>query len=281
MTPFICETCGTQFAPSAEPPSRCPVCDDERQYVGPGGQRWTTLQSLRAGHANVVRACEPGLFSIRTEPSFAIGQRAFLLVTPAGNLLWDCVALLDEATETFVRGLGGLAAIAISHPHYYTTMAEWAEAFDAPVLLHEADRQWVMRPSARIRFWPGEQLGIADGLTLVRCGGHFAGGTALHWAAGASGAGALLPGDVLQVVQDRRHVSFMRSYPNLIPLSAGSVRRIVEAVSPLPFETVYGAFAGRTIARDGKAAVIRSAERYIRAVSGEGPADAERAGGAP
>jgi glyoxylase-like metal-dependent hydrolase (beta-lactamase superfamily II) len=157
-------------------------------------------------------------------------------------------------------------AIAISHPHYYTTMVEWSRAFgDAPVYLHAADRQWVMRPDPCVRFWEGETLDLGDGLTLVRCGGHYAGGTVLHWPGGAAGDGVLLPGDVIQVVPDRRWVSFMYSYPNLVPLPAGTVRRMVEAVRPFPFRRIYGAF-GMTVAEDGHWAVIRSAERYCRAL---------------
>ena len=45
----------------------------------------------------------------------------------------------------------------------------------------------------------------------------------LHWAGGADGRGALLSGDIVQVVPDRRYVSFMYSYPNLIPLPAAAV----------------------------------------------------------
>ncbi len=110
-----------------------------------------------------------------------------------------------------MRDRGGLAAIAISHPHYYTMMVEWSHAFGAPVRLHAADRAWVMRPDAAIEFWDGEQHELMAGVTLLRLGGHFAGGTVLHWAGGDGGRGALLSGDIVQVVADRRWVSFMRS----------------------------------------------------------------------
>ncbi len=153
-------------------------------------------------------------------PAFAINQRAFLLLTPQGNILWDCIALLDPATEALVRGLGGLSAIAISHPHYYTTMQDWAAAFDAPVHLHAADRDWVMRAAPSIRFWEGETLEIAPAVTLIRAGGHFAGGTVLHWAGTSDSAGALLAGDIVQVTPGARCVSFMWSYPNMLPLPA-------------------------------------------------------------
>ena len=180
--------------------------------------------------------------------------------TTNGNVLWDCVPLLDPALVEMVKALGGVSAIAISHPHYYTSMVEWSRAFGGvPIYLHAADRQWVMRPDQAIVFWDGETKPLGDGLTLVRCGGHFEGGTVLHWAGGADGKGALLTGDIIQVVADRKHVSFMYSYPNYIPLSAAAVERIVRAVEPFEYERVYGAFWDTVIEQDGKAAVSRSA----------------------
>jgi hypothetical protein len=266
MPNYMCATCGTQFAESAAPPPRCPICEDERQYVGYAGQRWTTLAELQEGYHNMIRTVEPNLTGIGTQPSFAIGQRALLVQTPPGNLLWDCISLIDEPTVAAVRALGGVRAIAISHPHYYSSLVEWSRAFDAPIYLHAADRAHVMRPDGAIRFWEGETLELWEGLELIRCGGHFAGGTVAHWAAGAEGRGALLSGDIIQVVQDRRYVSFMYSYPNLIPLPAREVRRIVAAVAPYPFERIYGAWWDRVVAQDAKAAVERSAQRYIAAI---------------
>ena len=262
MPNYVCVTCGIQFAESAEPPTRCPICDDERQYVGWDGQRWTTLEELRREHRAEIREEQAGLVGIGCEPSFAIGQRALLVEASGGNVLWDCISLLDDEIGAFVESAGGLAAIAISHPHYYSSMVEWGKAFDAPVLLHAADREWVMRPDDAIELWEGETRELGPGLTLVRCGGHFAGGTVLHWAAG----NALLSGDIVQVVQDRRWVSFMYSYPNLIPLPASEIRRIVAALEPYDFDRIYGAWWGRVVAEDGKAAVTRSAERYLRAI---------------
>jgi DNA-directed RNA polymerase subunit RPC12/RpoP len=52
MPAFICTACGAQFAPSEAPPARCPICEDERQYVPPRGQTWTTLPALAAAHFN-------------------------------------------------------------------------------------------------------------------------------------------------------------------------------------------------------------------------------------
>ena len=264
MENFVCVQCGTQFGETAEAPSHCPICEDERQYVGPGGQSWTTLKRLRTDHRNRLEEEAPRLLGIGTEPEFAIGQRALLLQLPGGNLLWDCITLIDNQTATEVDAHGGIRAIAVSHPHYYSTMVEWAERFDAQIFLHAADREWVMRKSRRIQFWEGTILSLWDDLTLINCGGHFEGGTVLHWPAGADGRGALLSGDIIQVVQDRRYVSFMRSYPNLIPLGSKAIHRILETIKPFAFEQIYGAWWKANVLVDAKAAVARSAERYLR-----------------
>jgi glyoxylase-like metal-dependent hydrolase (beta-lactamase superfamily II) len=263
----ICSTCGAQFPDTLAPPSTCAICLDERQYVGLEGQHWTTLDELRLQHKTKIEAEEPSLSSFWIEPRFAIGQRAFLLQNPAGAVLWDCISLLDDAALDFIRRSGGLSAIAISHPHYYTCMVEWSRAFgNIPIYLHKDDARWVMRPDPCIEFWEGETKILPGGLILIRCGGHFDGGTVLHWPSGAGGSGALLTGDIIQVVPDRRFVSFMYSYPNYIPLGAAAVRRIVNAVEPLPFDRIYGAFPGLTVTAGARAALKRSAERYLKAI---------------
>lgn len=268
MTKYICATCGTQYPDSATPPAHCPICEDERQYIGANGQQWTTLAELQQSRHNTIKNVEPDLTGIGSEPRFAIGQRALLVQTAQGNLLWDCITLIDDATIEAVQALGGIAAIAISHPHYYSCMVEWSHAFDkAPIYLHAADREHVMRPDPVIQFWDKETMPLLDGLTLIRCGGHFEGGAVAHWSQGAEGRGALLTGDILQVVQDRRYVSFMRSYPNLIPLPASKVRQVVDAVEPYVFDRIYGAWWETVIPTNAKAGVHYSAERYIRAIS--------------
>ena len=262
-TPFYCMTCGAQYPPRAEPPDGCAICLDERQYVGPDGQRWTTLEALRAGHGARIEEVEPGLLGIGIDPGFAIGQRALRVE----RMLWDCIPLVDDEIAAAVESRGGLDTIAISHPHYYTGMVEWAERFDARVLLHEADREWVMRPSSRIEHWSGERLRVSDTLELVRLGGHFAGGTVCVWSDGADGRGVMLSGDIVQVVADRDWVSFMWSYPNLIPLPAAEVERIATVVDTLEFDRVYGAWWPTIVAADAKAKVGRSAARYVDAVT--------------
>jgi hypothetical protein len=270
MPAYICSTCAAQFPPSDQPPKECPICTDERQFVPPSGQGWTTLDAVGKKHTNQWRQYEPGLIGIGTVPQFCIGQRALLVRTPQGNILWDCITLLDDVTVAIINGLGGLAGIAISHPHYYTTMAEWADAFDAPIHLHADDRQWVTRGHNKIEFWTGDTKKLADGLTLIHAGGHFAGGTVAHWAPGAGGKGALLTGDIVMVIPDRRYVSFMRSYPNLIPLSAPSVERLGRMLEPFEYDAIYGAFMDRNVLKGAKDAVRKSVARYAQAVSGDG-----------
>jgi hypothetical protein len=265
----ICMTCGNQFAPGLPPPALCPICDEYRQYIPPGGQAWTDLAAMARQHRNSYRQYEPDLTGIGTEPHFAIGQRALLIRTPQGNILWDCLSFFDEATAAIIKGLGGLAAIAASHPHFYGSMVEWSHAFgNVPIHLHEADREWVMRPDPAVRFWHGERREIADGVTLINTGGHFEGGTVLHWRDGAAGEGALLTGDIITVVMDRRWVTFMRSYPNYIPLPAGRVRRIAAMLEDVPFARIYGGWWDSVVAEDGAGAVWRSAARYIEALTG-------------
>lgn len=262
-TAFICETCGTQFAATEQPPAACPICEDERQYLRESGQTWTTPERLARGHKAVLKE-EHGLLGIGCTPDFAIGQRALLLPTPAGNILWDCIAFLDPALIRVIRALGGLSAIAISHPHYYTTMLDWSRAFGGiPIHLHAGDREWVMRPGPEIAFWDGETQPIAPGVTLIRAGGHFTGGTVLHAADAAGGRGALLVGDILQVVADRRHLGFMRSYPNHIPLGEAAVRRIGQVLEPWRFDAIYGAFWGRVLPQGGRQALATSVARHI------------------
>lgn len=274
----ICLTCGVQYDETHVDRDLCRICADERQYVGWGGQRWTTMAELRRqGHRTVVRREEPAdnghadpvgedaaIRGVGTEPSTAIGQRALLVPGEGGNVLWDSTSYVDDESVATVREHGGIAAIAVSHPHFYGAMVSWSEAFDGvPIYVHEADRQWVCR-DGNIRFWRGDTLEILPGRTLVNCGVHFDGGTVLHWAEGADGHGALCTGDIVTVVMDRRWVSFMYSYPNLIPEHPDTITRAVDLLRPLRFDSIYGGWWGRVVAHDGKEALLRSAQRYLK-----------------
>ena len=267
MDYFICVTCGVQHEETGAPPEHCPICEDERQYIGHKGQHWTTLPEMQKEYHTRIEEVDPNITGIGTVPGFAIGQRALLVQTPNGNVLWDCVSLLDDATLEAIRSLGGISAIAVSHPHTVGSLVEYSRAFDnAPIYWHADNREWVMRSDSAYTFWEGETHSLFDGLTLIRCGGHFPGSTVLHWSGAAEGRGALLTGDTMQVAQDRHYVSFMYSYPNMIPLNAGRVEQIVEAVEPFAFDRIYGGWWDDLVASDAKAAVERSAERYIRAI---------------
>lgn len=262
MDAFICTTCGTQYEPSATPPAACIICEEERQFVLPSGQSWTTLKRLERSHMPTFRD-EAGLTAIGIMPAFGINQRALLVPTDQGYVLWDCVSLLSDVMVDLIKGLGGLRAIAISHPHYYTTMVDWGRAFDVPVYLHEADREWIMRKDDCLTLWSGDTREIADGMTLVRLGGHYDGGTIMHWSQGAGGRGALLSGDILQVVADRKHLGFMRSYPNFIPHGAAAVRKIADRVAPYSYDAIYGAFWNAVIPAGAKEAMDKSVARHL------------------
>ena len=267
MPAFICTACGTQYPQSATPPAQCTICEEERQYVLPSGQSWTTLEALAQSHMNSLREYEPGVMGIGA--GFAIGQRALLVQTSGGTVLWDCVATLNPATVTAIKALGGIKAMAISHPHFYTTMGEWSRAFgDAPIYLNAADKDWIMNPNPAVTLWQGDTLKLWDGVTLVRCGGHFPGGTVMHWAGGAGGRGVVCAGDILTVATDRKWLSFMRSYPNFIPLSAREVEHIGQALAPFSFDVIYGHYFDRVIAKDAKQVLEKSVARYVAAING-------------
>ena len=267
MENYICMTCGVQYGETDAPPEHCRICEDDRQYIGFKGQRWTTITEMQKEFHNRVEDVDPNITGIGTTPGFAIGQRALLVQTPNGNVLWDCVSLLDDATVDAIRARGGISAIAVSHPHTVGSLVEFSHAFgNVPIYWHIDNHEWVMRPDPAFVLWEGETCQLFEGLTLVRCGGHFPGSDVLYWSAGAEGGGALLTGDTMQVAQDRRYVSFMYSYPNMIPLNAKAVRRIVESVEPYDFDRLYGGWWDLIMRSDAKAAVKRSGDRYIKAI---------------
>jgi hypothetical protein len=269
MAVWVCAVCGNHYPDAGGPPASCVICEDERQWVPPTGQRWTTLADARAaGHTSDVREVEPGLLGIGATPQFAIGQRSLLVRTDAGNVLWDPSGFLDDAAVEAVRDAGGLRAITASHPHFYGAIVAWSEAFDAEILLPEVDRRWLTRPSQAVRTWSGS-LAVLPGVTLVQCGGHFPGSAVLHWSAGAGGAGVLLTGDTIFVTPGEDRASFLWSAPNRLPLPERDVRRVVDAVRPYPFDRAYGGWWEPALRADAKRIVERSAERYIQFLRGE------------
>jgi hypothetical protein len=263
---WICETCGVEHA---EAVGVCPICADERQWVPADGQKWATLEELaQSGRRVHIAELEPDLFGITVEPKVGIGQQAHLVRTRAGNLLWDPVGYLDDEAVNRLGELGEVTAIAASHPHMFGVQVEWSKALGGvPVLVSEADVEWVQRPDPAIRTWSG-RCEVARDLTLHQVGGHFRGSSVVHWRAGAGGRGVLLVSDTIHANPDRATVTFLRSYPNRIPLSPAVVQRITRAVTQFPFDRLYDNF-GRTIEADAATAVTRSAERYSRWVQGD------------
>ncbi|MFF8345806.1 MULTISPECIES: MBL fold metallo-hydrolase [Cellulosimicrobium] len=263
---WICRTCAVEHA---ERPAVCAICADERQWVPATGQAWTTLAELAAaGERLVLEELEPDLFGLTSEPSVGIGQQAKVVRTPAGTLLWDPPGYVDDAAVEQVRALGPVVAIAASHPHMFGVQVEWSRALgDVPVLVAEADAHWVARPDRVVETWTGERE-VLPGVVLSQPGGHFPGSAVVHWAAGADGRGVLLSGDTIFANPDRTSVSFMRSYPNRIPLSAAVVLRVAERVARRPFERLYNNFEG-VIPADARAVVLRSAQRHAAWVRGD------------
>jgi hypothetical protein len=237
--------------------------------VPAGGQAWTSLRELReAGHRIQIEELERDLYGLRVEPSVGIGQQAHLVVTPHGSVLWDVPPFIDRPAVDRIHAHGPVLAIVASHPHMFGVQSAWSHALEqAPILVCEPLLQWVQRPDAAILGWRGSYE-LAPGLVLHELGGHFTGSSVLHWDAGADGHGVLLSSDTIHGNPDGNTVTFMRSYPNRIPLSVAVVQRLADGVAELAFERLYDNF-GRGPKRDAAAAVQRSAERYGGWVSGE------------
>ncbi|GAA3570141.1 MBL fold metallo-hydrolase [Microlunatus spumicola] len=267
MTVWICRTCAVEQPDTAEPASACAICSDDRQYVCPSGQRWTSLPELAAeGHHGTLAEVEPGLLGVTVTPGVGIGQRALLVRTPAGNLLWDPTGYVDDDLVAAVRAVGGVAAVASSHPHMFGAQVTWGEQLDAPVWVQAADRGWVQRDDPRIRTWEAA-FEVLPGVTLHRIGGHFPGSAVAHLV-GADGRNVLLTGDTVAGTPDEHWVSFMRSFPNKVPLSAAVVRRVADRVVALDPDRLYDNFGGQVLA-DARTWVARSADRYVAWVSGD------------
>jgi hypothetical protein len=247
----------------------CAICADERQWVPADGQRWTTLDEMAdAGCRTELAELEPDLWAIRSEPGAGIGQHSKLLRTDAGCVLFDPLGFLDEAGVQGILELGPVVAVLASHPHMYGVQVEWSRALGGvPVLVAEQDRRWVARPDDVIQTWSGE-MSLLPGVTLTQPGGHFPGSTVVHWADGADGKGVLLSSDTIFANPDRASVSFMRSFPNRLPLSGSVVDRIAAHVGRFEFDRLYGNF-DNVIPSNAREIVRRSADRHIGWVRGD------------
>jgi hypothetical protein len=257
----ICTACGTQF-PLEHAPELCSICTDDRQAVPEQGQSWTTLNELSDNYGVITKKINDSLYELRIVPTFAIGQRALLIVTPGGNILWDCIALLNESTIDFIKSKGGLKAIIFSHPHYYSTMNDWAEVFDCPIYIHESDEPWIFNKGSRVSLWSGVEKVLWDGIRLINVGGHFPGSSILY-ASFLSPKGAVLCGDTFCISPDKRHMAVMYSFPNRIPLPLREIRRVKEQMSFLEFDTMYGFYSYQNIYPDAKEILEKSLARYV------------------
>jgi glyoxylase-like metal-dependent hydrolase (beta-lactamase superfamily II) len=257
----ICSTCGTYF-PVATVPELCTICNEDRQYIPETGQSWTKPEELHTKHSITINQLKENLYELEITPQFAIGQRALLVISESGNILWDCIPMLDEVTIDFIKSKGGLRAIAFSHPHYYSNMNDWAEVFDCPVYIHENDSPYIIQKSSRITLWQGEEFSLWDGIKIMLVGGHFEGSSILH-VPFLSKDGSILCGDTLFLSPNKKHFSVMRSYPNKIPLSLSEIKRIKKRMESISFDTFYGYVKVQNLDTDVKQIFSESMDKYL------------------
>ncbi len=257
----ICTTCGTRYDNEHFDEKICPVCADDRQYVNLNGQQWTSYAEMKDSHSLYFNKLRDDIYEISIRPSFAIGQKGHLILHPEGNVLWDCLPFLDEAAASFINKLGGLKAIAISHPHYYSLMAEWANYFGCPIYLHEKDRKWVFDNEENIHFFSEEKLKLSEGIEIVNTGGHFPGSTVLHYTTEKRPA-TLFGGDTLYLSLHKKHFSAMYSYPNNIALDRKELFSCFEKLKALNFDVFFGAFSWQNLYEGAGKIFEKSLERY-------------------
>ncbi|KAI1392964.1 beta-lactamase-like protein [Hypoxylon trugodes] len=293
---LICTACGTQF-PTADRQElkTCFICDDPRQFTPPTGQAFTTLDELRSNAKNtwIPFKGDDRFVSIVIEPKVAIGQRAILIKTPKGNVLWDCLTLIDEETIDRIKGLGGLKAIVISHPHYYTTHVEWARAFNCPVYLAAEDKQWTTQSSAHQVFVEETELdlqidGGSSGVMVLKLGGHFPGSfvslydkhlliadTLVTTPAGLGSWDTNAVGSTRTRPRGMNSYSFMWSIPNMIPLNPSELERMWGILKKYEFSSSHGAFVNTDIiktASEMKRRVLESIQIQVKYMGYEGHA---------
>lgn len=261
MRPWMCVFCANEFPPGETPPAMCPICDDDRQWLPESGPGFMPLDET-ADNELTTDEVESGLTALTVRPSVGIGQRGFVIATSDGNILWEPPGFIGPALVEWLERHGGLAAVAASHPHLVGASVSLSHRFGrVPVYYNDFDRRWVTRPDPVIEFWT-DTADLPGGVRLVRCGGHFPGSAVLHLPDAANGRGAILTGDTVKGVMQPGMVTFMRSYPNMIPLSPRLVRQIVDRIGQLRFDRLYDAF-GVVIDHDARGVVETSARRYI------------------
>ncbi|NOT94344.1 MBL fold metallo-hydrolase [Ferruginibacter sp.] len=258
---LICNTCGTTYFEDSHPET-CTICLDERQWVPPAGQSWIKSEELHHKHSVKLNRLQDRLYEVEINPMFAIGQRALLVLSEKGNVLWDCIPLLDEMTIEFIKSKGGLKAIAFSHPHFYSNMNEWAEIFDCPVYIHKNDEEHIMIRGEYIQLWSGDETDLWDGMKLICIGGHFAGSSILH-VPFLSKEGTIVCGDTLFLSPSKKHFSIVYSSPNRIPLPLAEIRRIKKRLDSVPFDSFYGYIKNQNLRKDVKEILETSMAKYV------------------
>lgn len=258
----ICTACGTEFPLDGRLPEFCLICSDDRQYIPDGGQAWTNHDELSNAYGVAVGKIDDRLYELKMTPLFAIGQRALLVTSPQGNILWDAIPLLNEPAIEFISSKGGLRAIAFSHPHFYSTMNRWAATFDCPILIHRSDEPWIVNRGSRVNLWTGGEKELWDGMKLVNIGGHFPGSSVLQ-VPFLGARGALLCGDTFVISPSKKHVAAMHSYPNRIPLPVKEIERIGQETSGLEFDAIYGWNDSQNISSDARGIVENSLAKYV------------------
>jgi hypothetical protein len=257
----ICSTCGTSY-PEELAPKTCIICLDERQWVPPTGQSWTRPEDLLRNNSVKLNRLQDRLYEMEINPTFAIGQRALLVLSENGNVLWDCIPLLDELAIEFIKSKGGLKAICFSHPHFYSNMNDWAETFNCPIYIHKNDAEHIVAKGERTRLWEGDELELWDGIKIMLIGGHFAGSSILH-VPFLSKAGTIICGDTLFLSPSKKHFSVVYSSPNRMPLPLSEMRRIKNRFDSISFDSFYGYIKIQNLDEGVKEIFEKSMNRYF------------------
>jgi glyoxylase-like metal-dependent hydrolase (beta-lactamase superfamily II) len=259
---IICSTCGTYY-PIENAPELCTICMDERQYIPITGQSWTMPENLLRTYSVKLNKLKEKLYEIEINPMFAIGQRALLVLSENGNVLWDCIPLLDELTIEFIKSKGGLKAICFSHPHYYSNMNDWAETFNCPIYIHQNDEQHIMVKGEHLRLWQGDAIELWDGIRIICIGGHFAGSSILH-VPFLSKEGTIICGDTLFLSPSKKHFSVVYSSPNRMPLPLHEMERVKKRLESISFDSFYGYQKIQNLEKDVKEIMKTSMDRYFK-----------------
>ncbi len=257
----VCATCGTHYAVN-DSIDICKICADDRQYIPDGGQVWTTHDQLLRNNSVRILRIHDKVYELQIKPTFAIGQRALLILSDQGNILWDCIPLLNEPVIDFIKAHGGLKAIAFSHPHYYSNMNEWADVFDCPIYIHQSDEEWIVNKGKHVTLWKGDEKQLWDGIRIINIGGHFPGSSILH-VSFLSKEGSVFCGDTIAIAPSKMHVAVMYSYPNRIPLPLKEMERIRKRLATIPFDILYGFYSDQNLHENVKQLVEKSLAKYV------------------